>query len=358
MNRHLTKEFRTLPTRYQGLGLRDPNINIEVLSAKINLLHRHFGKDSNTGGSWLALYLKHFSWTVAYQGICCLWITRFMVSWPNTLGGLIFGCFSRGIVCLKLRQDCYYPPLRKHDMGLMNVLVDGGVFTRTQLVKINRVRHYKGVFALSEITRCDGITIRQEMLPPTRLNYHEGTHRYPIQYPASSDIELWKIALHTIFSSTNTLSRPLGKYVHNPPLPYLWQYSASTDVLFRFHSLSASTVDLFVPSGERSRRHASRYVFSSTAALPPTATHYASLVSSSPYEAVVHSITCVPLAPPFRSLQEVLDSYDDQVVWEQFSYDGDGTWILHDLLRGSLVIVHDGSYAMCFVFGMLVWFRS
>ena len=32
LNRHITKEFRTLPTRYQWLGLRHPNI--EVLSAK------------------------------------------------------------------------------------------------------------------------------------------------------------------------------------------------------------------------------------------------------------------------------------------------------------------------------------
>ena len=245
-------------------------------------------------------------------------------SWWSHLWTLL----SRYDVCLKLRQDCYYPLPRKHDVGLMNKLVDGGVFNRTQLERINRVRHYKGVFALSEITHCDGITIRQEMLSSARLNYHEGIHRYPIQYPTSSDIELWKVALYTIFTSTNTLSKPLGKYLHKPPLPILWQYSASTDVLFRFHSSSTSTVDIFVPSGERSRRHASRYVFSSTAPLPPTATHYASLVSSSPYEAVVHSLTRVPLAPPCRSLQEVLDSYDDQSVWERFSYDGDGTWIL------------------------------
>ena len=101
----------------------------------------------------------------------------------------------------------------------MNKLVDGGVFNRTQLERINRVRHYKGVFtlALSEITHCDGITIRQEqeMLSSARLNYHEGIHRYPIQYPTSSDIELWKVALYTIFTSTNTLSKPLGNMFIN-----------------------------------------------------------------------------------------------------------------------------------------------
>ena len=94
-------------------------------------------------------------------------------------------------------------------------------------------------------------------------------------------------------------------------------------------------------------------------------THYASLGSSLPYayEAAAHSFTPVPLASPFRSLHEVLDSsLDDQTVWEWerfcFSYayanandDGDGTctWILHALFRGSLVIViaQDGSYILC-----------
>ena len=59
---------------------------------------------------------------------------------------------------------------------------------------------------------------------------------------------------------------------------------------------------------------------------------------------MIQSFTSVPLAPPCRSLQEVWDSYDDQTVWERFSCDGDGTWILHALLRGSLVIVHHDSY--------------
>lgn len=39
VNRHITREFRTLPPRYQGLGLREPNL--EALSAKIRVLHRH-----------------------------------------------------------------------------------------------------------------------------------------------------------------------------------------------------------------------------------------------------------------------------------------------------------------------------
>ena len=57
-------------------------------------------------------------------------------------------------VLLTLRQDCYYPLPRKHDVGLMNLLVDNEVFTRSELflLRINRVRHFKGVFAPSSHT--------------------------------------------------------------------------------------------------------------------------------------------------------------------------------------------------------------
>ena len=47
MNRHITRGFRTLPHRYQGLGLREPNL--VILCEKLRLLHRHFGQRSNIG---------------------------------------------------------------------------------------------------------------------------------------------------------------------------------------------------------------------------------------------------------------------------------------------------------------------
>jgi hypothetical protein len=41
VNRHITKEFHTLPLRFQGLALPSPNI--DVLSTKIHLIREHWG---------------------------------------------------------------------------------------------------------------------------------------------------------------------------------------------------------------------------------------------------------------------------------------------------------------------------
>ena len=40
----------------------------------------------------------------------------------------------------------------------------------------------------------------------------------------------------------------------------------------------------------------------------------------------------------------VLHSFDNQSLWKNFQYDGDGKWIHHRLILGMLVIVHDESY--------------
>ena len=50
-----------------------------------------------------------------------------------------------------------------------------------------------------------------------------------------------------------------------------------------------------------------------------------------------------PITPPHRLL-DVLQSWDNQSLWEHFTFDFDGTWIKLGPLRGSIIIVHDGSY--------------
>ena len=56
VNRHITKEFRTLPLRFQGLAL--PNPNIDVLSSKIHLIREHWDRPGSIVGKMLeAAYL-------------------------------------------------------------------------------------------------------------------------------------------------------------------------------------------------------------------------------------------------------------------------------------------------------------
>ena len=47
INRHITKEWRMLPERYQGLGL--PNFVVWSLAAKISFVQRHLGFNNAAG---------------------------------------------------------------------------------------------------------------------------------------------------------------------------------------------------------------------------------------------------------------------------------------------------------------------
>ena len=59
----------------------------------------------------------------------------------------------------------------------------------------------------------------------------------------------------------------------------------------------------------------------------------------------LHSQIVVPLPiAPVTDFWEVLHSFNNHSLWNNFTCDGDGKWIHQGLLLGSLVIVHDGLY--------------
>ena len=91
VNRHITITlgFRTLPHRFQGLGLREPNL--VVLSAKIGLLHLYFGQQHNSVSSVVSCS-GYFSWIAGCLAMFLSWIAipTATASWHNTAGGLTY----------------------------------------------------------------------------------------------------------------------------------------------------------------------------------------------------------------------------------------------------------------------------
>ena len=200
-------------------------------------------------------------------------------------------------VRLEFFSECYYPLPRKHDVGLMNILVDREFFSPAELSRINRVRHFHGIFVLSELTHCDGITLRREFLSLERPSSESHHPQYPLEHPTASDFNLWKTALFTVFSSTLTLNRPLGKYLCHPPRSYIWLYSSGSDLLSR--RISTNLVAIYVKSQSGvTRSNTDHYTFSCTASEPPSHTHFASVISSNASAAVVHSFTPIPSFHP------------------------------------------------------------
>ena len=59
----------------------------------------------------------------------------------------------------------------------------------------------------------------------------------------------------------------------------------------------------------------------------------------------LHSLALPPVVQlPAYDFWTVLCSFENQSLWKDFVYDGDGRWITDGLVNGTLVAVHDGSY--------------
>eukprot|EP00984_Skeletonema_dohrnii_P013062 scaffold5382_cov79-Skeletonema_dohrnii-CCMP3373.AAC.1 len=92
-----------------------------------------------------------------------------------------------------------------------------------------------------------------------------------------------------------------------------------------------------------SRCNAVQFTFSCTLVDPPVITHFASVTSS---QLSCHStFLCSSSVASYSyvtSLQEVIDSFfGDHAMWDRFSFDDDGTRLLHALLNASLINVHE-----------------
>ena len=80
------------------------------------------------------------------------------------------------------------------------------------------MKMHKKVIHTSDITLCDGKTIKSEML--TNSPGHSDTHKFPIQRPSQADLILWRMTLRMISSNFLVLTVPLQGYVlypHNLP---------------------------------------------------------------------------------------------------------------------------------------------
>jgi len=96
----------------------------------------------------------------------------------------------------------------------MDMFLSTGHFTIDQLKQLQRVRHFKKVYYLSDVLACDGKTITD-----LALSNQEGLSKkvYPTQRPTKKDFDLWVTALRPISGSTFTMDRPLGNYLVVPP---------------------------------------------------------------------------------------------------------------------------------------------
>ena len=80
-----------------------------------------------------------------------------------------------------------------------------------ELLALNIVRHYRNLLHLSDISKCDGVTLDEynvsDCLETSAL------HVFPREEPTSSNHHLWGEAISRLCSGTTTLPTSLGPFV-------------------------------------------------------------------------------------------------------------------------------------------------
>jgi hypothetical protein len=111
---------------------------------------------------------------------------------------------------LKFQPEYRLGPVRQGDKLLMSEFIRVG-YKRTDLLLLNIVRMYTVVIHLSDNVMCDGKTIKRSMLM-ANVGKSEA-HKFPVQRPTPTDMNLWITALRRISSKFYVLTLPLQEYI-------------------------------------------------------------------------------------------------------------------------------------------------
>jgi hypothetical protein len=186
VNRCITKSYRMLPEKYQGLAL--PNPNIWVLSAKLILIREHWEQDTTLGNMLTHAY-QAFQMEVGLGG-------NIFGKCFKSLGHLASHGFFRNLWELawmyktvpRVHEKYDIPLLQSNDRMMMDAVYDTGIFTSKELGQINWVRHYKNISSLGDLICCDGKTVSDNMYT---TEVGESTREFPIQQPTRADFRVW-----------------------------------------------------------------------------------------------------------------------------------------------------------------------
>ncbi len=217
INRNITREYRMLPRQYQGLGL--PNPNIEILSAKLQLIQEHWDT-TTTMGSMLMQAYQVFQMEVGLGG-------NIFHKLFKSLGHLATHGFFQNLwelldlfgVSLRIHNIFEIPLLRVDNRMIMDAVVETDIFTAKELDQVNRVRHHKRVTSVADLTCCDGRTIKTDLYSSSAGRSYRN---FPRQQPTPGNFVVWKKAIGLLPRPGNKLIKSLGNYILTPHTPNKW----------------------------------------------------------------------------------------------------------------------------------------
>ena len=213
-----------------------------------------------------------------------------------------------------------------------------------ELLALNIVRHYHNLLHLSDISKCDGVTLDEYIV----LDYLEisALHVFPRKEPTPSNHRLWIEAISWLCSWTTMLPTSLGPFVRFPHIHCQWFTNEETDSLYLVGDKSSPPrFDTYHRRSGCRTRYGRRYDWGLAESGTHTGTHFASVTMCREKVVNLHLAAAVPLPSPIlTTFLDRLRSYGYDSLWSDLSVDSDGAWISDSAMQGHLHIAHDGSY--------------
>lgn len=219
-----------------GLGL--PNMYTMQGTVQIKALLDHIQKDSMVGkllhSELEAANLELGSGKHLFELDYSTWAFLLTDCWMKNLWEF---CDKNDI---SLRGQYAKPNLpRQHDEFIMEALLSRyrDIFSRSEILAINRCRLYMQVVSLSDIATGDGTRITKKAYRGISDSFRSSKWRWAVQInPTPREWKLWRQALclfaHDSIRQTGTISTPLGNWQDPGHQQYDWFYSLSSKFVY------------------------------------------------------------------------------------------------------------------------------
>jgi hypothetical protein len=201
---------------FQGLAF--PNFPLIALSKKILFLLGNWGFHGLVHSNSLAMAYEKYLLEVGLYSDPLLWSFNDYghlsteATWFQNLW-LLVRMFN---VHLLIHEDFQIQGVCKGDQSLMSKFFRFD-YRGKELASLNIVRQFRNLLHISDITKCDGVTLDEFCISTS--SEESALHVFPCEEPTHSDFCLWTMAINRLCSGTTSLRYTLGQHVRIPHLP-------------------------------------------------------------------------------------------------------------------------------------------
>ena len=160
VNRYITLGWRMLPAKYQGLGL--PNMALEKLAMSLSWLQRFWGVPDGAGHVVREAYERLQIETGLEGNIFLRSYKRFGILATHTWYKIFWEYLDHFNITLELDETMIVPHARERDRVFMEEVVR--TMDRSEWVAINRMRKKMKIYFFSQLSHCDGLTVRDSVV--------------------------------------------------------------------------------------------------------------------------------------------------------------------------------------------------